>query len=200
MIADRQRPPEVSTHARPRRSIRLWIPALALLLGASIGSTGCFSLNAATAPRRDRIDPTPVSTVLPDTNQDAILARLRDNTARATPTPAPTPYPGPTCEDAEWWYDLRPDDGRVTIQGPVADARVAVVNGRQQVVLDIGQASPDPNRAVVLLPADGASVSAPLVAFRDAHASICATGEAAQVDGLPALRVVDTSSVRRAPS
>ncbi len=109
-------------------------------------------------------------------------ARLRVLTSGNPAVPlraTATPLPAPTCPGAIWWFEAGTHVGeRATVQGPVAAAHP--IGGG--LALDLGQAFPDPNRAVARLQVAG-------TARADAYAgkTVCVTGSLSLVDGVPTM-------------
>ncbi len=145
-------------------SHRAGLRTLALLCGALALLAAC----AAPAVTGDR--PAPQRTA------DARLRVLTSGTPAVPPRPTATLLAAPTCPGAVWWFDAASRVGqRATVQGPVAAARTA--DG--ELLLDLGQPFPDPNRAVARLEPAG-----PVHPDAYAGKSVCATGTVSLVDGV----------------
>jgi hypothetical protein len=102
-----------------------------------------------------------------------------------TVTPQPTPSAVPTCRNAIWWYEARDHLGESRpVQGRVVHSRAAP-NGT--VLLEIGQAFPDPLALGVLVPAD----SAPSLTDK----MLCVSGSIVSAQGAPTIEVRNPASI-----
>ena len=76
--------------------------------------------------------------------------RIIANAPTPTPTVAATAIPRPSCANAIWWHEAHLHLGEVqTVQGTIVAARPAANNA---MLLEMGQAYPDPTGLAVVVP------------------------------------------------
>lgn len=157
------------------RELILWVLGLLTLVIASLACGG---------PSED-VPPGSPAAQATATRRAAMAAVQRQiaNNPEPTPLPAPTPTPKPTCSDAIWWSDARAHVGETrTIQGTIVAMRPAPGG---EVLLEIGQAYPDPTGLSVIVPPGLAAESG---------ASVCVAGRITLAEGRPVVLLNSPSS------
>ena len=115
----------------------------------------------------------------------AAVQKIIANNYTPTPQPAATDTPTPTCQNAIWWTDARSHVGETRmVQGTIVGTRAVSGGG---VLLEIGQAYPDPTGMAIVLPSPWAPASQ--------GKTICAAGRISFAEGRPTLKVRDATTI-----
>jgi hypothetical protein len=116
----------------------------------------------------------------------AEVQRIIANNPAPTSTPNPTAVPRPSCQNAIWWFEARSHlDELRTVQGTIIGTRAAP-NG--QVLVELGQAYPDPLGVAVLVPGSTPTADLP-------GKTVCVSGRIGGLEGRPTIQLRDAASL-----